>query len=163
MTGIRPTRMRQNGRMFLNVFSVALVLLLIFSACSADWWVGDGRGDWTLDLCAGYCISRINSREILIGYKENPNDAGASIVITNFFITAYQMHDPYICLEGIKTRSLSASDEELKNGPLCYYLIDTTNGDIIGPFDLEVSLADYCAAIKLDISDGWEQIDDKSS
>lgn len=155
LNGLLPIRIQLNGRMLLKVTIAALVLILFLSACSVEWWVGDGRGDWTLDLIEGYGISKINSMEILLIHKENPNDSGGSIILPNYFVIAYQLHEPYIYLEGIHTQGISASEDELSNMVLSYYLVDTTNGEVIGPFESCDDFVERCCSLGLEIEDEW--------
>lgn len=155
LNGLLPTRIQLNGRMLLKVTIATLVLILFLSACSVDWWVGDGRGDWTLDLYEGYGISKINSNEILLVHKENPNDSGGSIILPNYFVIAYQLHEPYICLEGIRTQEISVSEDELNDMVLSYYLVDTTNGEVIGPSESHDDFVERCSSLGLEIEDEW--------
>lgn len=155
LNGLLPTHIQQNGRMLLKATIAILVFTLFLSACSAEWWVGDGRGDWTLDLYEGYAISKINSNEILLIRKENPSDSGGSIILPNYFVTAYQLCKPYICLEGIHTQKISASEEELNDMVLNYYLVDTTNGEGIGPFESYDDFIKRCSSLGLNIEDEW--------
>lgn len=155
MNGLQPTPIRQNGRMFLKLTAVALIVILFLSACSSDWWVGDGRGDWTLDLCKGYAICKINSREIVLVYREDPNFPGGEFALPNFFVVAYQMYEPYICLEGIRTQKLSASEDELNRMELSYFLVDTTNAEVAGPFETHDDFAEYCSSVGLEVKNEW--------
>ena len=155
LNGLQPIRTQQNGQLIIKATIVIVVVALLLSACSADWWVGDGRGDWTLDLYSGYAISKINSKEILLIYKENPNNSGGSIILPNYFIMAYQLHEPYIFIAGIHTQGLSASEDELNNGMLSYYLIDASDGKVIGPLETHNDFADCCNSLGLDLKDEW--------
>ena len=159
MNGMQLTHTQPNGKMPLKLTITIIIIALLLNGCAIDWWVGDGRGDWTLDLYGGYAISKINSREILLIHKENPNDTGGSIVIPNFFVTAYQLHEPYIYLEGISTQKMSATDEELERMALRYYVMNAINGDIIGPFDSFDGFLKHCNSIKMEISEAWQNID----
>ena len=155
LNGLLPTHIQQNGRMLLKATIAILVFTLFLCACSADWWVGDGRGDWTLDLYEGYAISKINSNEILLIHKEDPNNSGGSIILPNYFVIAYQLHKPYICLEGIHTQGLSASEDELNDMVLNYYLVDTTSGEEFGPFESYDDFIERCSSLGLNIEDEW--------
>ena len=155
LSGLLLTRIQQNGRMLLKMTIPTLVLLLFLSSCAADWWIGDGRGDWTLNLYEGYGISKINSNEILLVHKENPNDSGGAIVLPNYFVIAYQLHQPYIWLEGIHTQGISASEDELNDMVLSYYLVDTTNGELIGPFESYDDFIELCSSLGLEIENEW--------
>lgn len=155
MNGSPLTHIQQNGRMLLKMTLIAVILSVLFCGCSSYWLVGDGRGDWTLDLKEGYAISRINSREILLIHKENPDDAGGEIVISNYFITAYQLYEPYICLEGIKTQGMAASEDELNNMVLSYYIIDTTSAEVIGPFESQNGFIEHWSSLGINLEEEW--------
>ena len=158
LNGLLHIRTRQNGWILCKVTLAVLVLTLFTSGCSADWWVGDGRGDWTLDLNEGYAISKINSNEILLVHKANPNDSGGSIVLPNYFVTAYQLHESYICLEGVRTREISISEDELYDMALSYYLVDTTNDEVLGPFESRDDFVKRCSSLGLEMEDEWMEI-----
>lgn len=139
----------------MKVLSLVLLCAMLFSGCSAYWWVGDGRGDWTLDLYNGYAISKINSKEILFVHKENPTDSGGSIVLSHYFVTAYQLYEPYICLAGIRTQGLSISDEELNSSIVSYCLVDTTTGKVSRLYTSIDAFIQYCDSIGLQINNEW--------
>lgn len=160
LNGLLPIRIQLNGRMLLKVTIAALVLILLLSACSVGWWIGDGRGDWTVDLYEGYGISKINSNEILLVHKEKPNDSGGSIILPNYFVIAYQLHKPYICLKGIRTQKISASEDELNDMVLSYYLVDTTKGEVIGPFESYNDFVERCSSLGLEIEDEWIKVNE---
>ncbi len=153
MKGSLLTHILQNGRKLLNAAIAMLVLTLFLSSCSAEWWLGDGRGDWYLELINGYCIDKVNSKEIVILNKKNP--VGQRFVVPNYFVTAYQLHEPYICLEGIQTQKLPISEDELNARVLSYYLIDTTNDEVMGPYESCDAFAEHCSSLALEIDDEW--------
>lgn len=132
----------------------SLLCLALLTGCSADWFVGDGRGDWTIDLCAGYSINKINSNQILVGYRKRP-DAPGHIVISNYYVTAYQIQGSYICLQGIRTQVSCITEEERTGGRLCYYLIDTVSGETYGPYLSYQEYTEYCAMIPLELGQEW--------
>lgn len=158
MSGLQLTHTLQNGSKLLKATIIVIVFTLLLNGCSIDWWVGDGRGDWTLNLQGGYAISKINSNEILLVHKNNPNDSGGTIVIPKYFVVAYQLYESYICLAGIRTQKISASEDELRETVLAYYLVETTNGEVVGPLKSYDELADYCSTIGLEINDKWINI-----
>ena len=132
-----------------------LLCIILLTGCSSDWLVGDGRGDWTLELCAGYAVSRINAHEILVGHKNKPDAPGYEIVIPNYFVTAYQIQKPYICFQGIPTQGSCITDEERLNGKLSYYLIDTVSGEVNGPYPSYIDFLEYCRTIPLELTQEW--------
>ena len=150
MNGLQHTSIQPNGRQFLKLALITLAMLFL-CGCSPDWWVGDGRGDWTLDLREGYAISKINSHEILFVHKDNPNDTGGTIVIPNYFIVTYQIHKQFICLEGIRTQGPSVSEEELDEMQLSYYLVNTNDGKVEGPYEDYDSFVNYCISVGVEI------------
>ena len=95
---------------------------LLLCSCSLDWWLGDGRGDWTVDLFEGYAVSKINSREIILVHKDDPDATGGSIILPNFFVTAYQLHKPYVCIEGFFT-TWNIKRGSARNHSVCCYVI----------------------------------------
>ena len=162
MIGTHHTHIRQNGPMCRNVVAMMLAFSLCLSGCSTDfydWLVGDGRGDWTQNLISGYCLVKVNSRCIEIGYKDHPDDTNSSDVIPCYFITAYQIKEPYIALEGIPTQKFSITDEELETRELNYYLIDTTTGIVNGPYETMDAMIEYCSSLAVDISSAWVKVD----
>ena len=155
LNGLQPIRIQQNGQWIIKATIAIVVFALLLSACSAEWWFGDGRGDWTLDLYGGYAITKINSKEILFIFKEDPNDSGGSIIIPNYFVLAYQLYESNIFLAGINTQGMSASEDELNNGALSYYLVDAVNGKVIGPIESRDEFGDCCSSWGLELKDEW--------
>ena len=158
MICMQRTHIQLNGKMCRRMITMILACSLLLSGCSTDfcdWLVGDGRGDWTLDLISGYCIVKVNSRCIEIGYKDDPEDSSCSNVIPLFFVTAYQIEDPYIAIEGIPTQKFSITDEELVSRNLNYYLIDTVKGTLDGPYETMDDFNIHCASFGLKIEDEW--------
>lgn len=155
MNGMLHIRTKQNGQMF-RKFTVFVVLLsLILSGCSTKSVDGMGRGDWTIPLFNEYAIEKVNSSQIVISLKDSPSYVGASIVISNYFVTSFQLHDPYICLRGIETQSEFISEDELRSRVLVYYLINTNDHKITGPFEVEKDYTDYCSSIPLSLHEYW--------
>lgn len=135
---------------------VALVFLMFFlNSCSSNWFVGDGRGDWSTELLGGFYITKVNSYEILVTYKETPTDVSATIVVPKYFVVSYQVQGSYIALKGIKTEGTVASKKELNDMILSYYIICVENSEILGPFDTYDEFYDKCKTLELDITCDW--------
>lgn len=160
MRGLHNTSIRHNGLILHKVVAVILCLISL-SGCSNEWWVGYGRGDWTVDLCNGYAITKVNSQSIHLIYKENISDSGGSFVIPgNYFVQSYQLLEPYIFLEGIHTAKSFATDDELKNCVQIYYVVDTETHEIIGPLENYEDLKAKCSVLNLDLDDNWTHTKD---
>lgn len=157
LNGMLPIHMRHNGQMLIKVIIVVLIAVLLLSGCSRDWIAGDGRGDWTVELCAGYSIVKINSRQICLGYKESLDAPGSSIIISNYFVTAYGMSDSYIFLKGIQTKEHTISNDERHNPEFVYYLVNTTDDDVIGPFEAYDDFLKLCSSLGLEIETEWNR------
>lgn len=149
-----------NGQILIKAVIVIIALSLLLGGCSAKWWVGDGRGDWTLDVCSGYYISKINSREILFVHKAKPDDSGSKIIIPNYFVTAFQTQEPYIFLEGIQTEKITISDDELDRREIKYYIVNSIDGTVIGPFETYDALLHMCNSLALEIQDEWSKTEE---
>lgn len=136
---------------------VGLIAFLLGGCSDATdyWWVGDGRGDWTLELCSGYAISKINSRQIALIHRENPESRGGSFVIENYHVVGYRLHEPYLCVEGIRTAGRTATDEELTSAALSYCLVDTASGQVFEPTESYGKFAKICGIYGLDTDEEW--------
>ena len=157
MNGMRHTHIQQIGHWYIKLGVIILICVLFFSSCSSYWLVGDGRGDWDYEIYEGYCIDKINSRQILLTHRNNPEDSGGTIIISKYFVTNYQLQEPYILVEGINTQSNSISDEELNNSVLTYYIVDTINGEVVGPLASYVELEEQCSVLSIDIDSEWNK------
>lgn len=172
MSGVRHIRILRSGRRLNNLIIIILAFTLFLSACSyngqlkselSEFFFGDGRGDWSFELCSGYSIIKTNTKRVTLGYKEDPDDLGWSHVISNnYFITSYQMYEPYIILEGIQHKDTFISEDELSNAILSYYFVDTNDGESVGPFESYDDLEEYCCSVGLGLGE-WIKIDSNSS
>ncbi len=154
MRGMQHIKSPLTGKLLIKCIAQIFVLGFLLTGCSAEWWAGYGRGDWSIPIHNGYEITKVNSSEILLTYKENPDDTSCSIVIPYFYITAYQIQEQYILLEGIPTQNSMASDEELATELRSYYLINTTTGEITRPLSSQ-SLNDECEKLCLEPDEEW--------
>ncbi len=140
-----------------------IVLVLLFAAVSVTLsgcrylLIFAGRGDYEIELFNGYYITRVNSRCIVLSYKDDPEASGSSAGLDRFFITGYQLYEPYIGLAGIDTHDVYITDEELDLRVTTYYLIDTVQGNVAGPFESIDAYTQYCATLNLDVREGWIQ------
>ena len=156
MTGMQSIHITRSGKKFLKVFSVILALSFVLSACSYEDLLGAGRGDFTLDLCGGYGIAKINSKSIIFIKRNEKNpDILSDALEENFFVLGYQMEKPYIFLQGILPRNGLITDAELEARQLSYYVVNSATDEIAGPFRSYDSFAEHCASLSINISDEW--------
>ncbi len=156
MSGMQHIPIQQNGKTSIKaLLIISLVLMLTLSSCTSYWFVGDGKGDWSFELIDGYYITKVNSREILITYKENIDQVGSTIVLPKYFVIAYQITESYILLDGIKTEGNAISDLEFKDMLSCYYIISTKNHEILGPFNSYDEFYNKCEVMKIQVTDNW--------
>ena len=124
---------------------------------------GDGRGDWTIKLTEQYSICRINKTEIFITYRENPEQLLQDSVLPNFSIVSYQMVNEYICLDGYERTEQINNDRNKQYNIKAYYLINTIDHNIYGPFRSDEEFFQFCKEISLIISPIWNRTRDKGS
>ena len=137
--------------------AILLVITIIsaFSGCYPKWLLEYGRGDWTLPLINGYQINRINGHRIVLDYKENLDDISSHTILNYYFVKSYQIYDEYIFLEGISTKEDRISDSELENNDLTYYVVNTLNHDIAGPYETLDELEKMCSENALKLEEKW--------
>ncbi len=167
MTGMQHTHTQQNGRMSIDVVAISLICVIVLSGCSStfmEWFVGDGRGDWSVQLIDEYVLFKTSSRSVEICRRENPTDTNCSFVMTTpFFVTAIQVDDPFIAVEGIPTSGPFITEEELRTDTRHYYLIDADGDNLYGPYvDLDAFL-DYCISVGYESNEIWIKVNSKSS
>ncbi len=132
----------------------AIIALLAY--CPIEQWVGNGRGDWEKELCNGYAITKINNSQIVLTYHEDDR-IGSSILIDNYFITAYQNCDPYIFVRGIPTQDGYLSENDVDKGMIVYYFIDSLEHSLAGPFESFEALQAFGNEQSVTFSETWEK------
>ena len=153
MNGMQHMNTQQSGHRLLSLISAILTMLLFFNSCAG------GRGDYTIELLNGYAVSKINSREMLFGKKDGITETSYTIVISHYFVKAFQLHDPYILLQGIETKELCISDEELEANKRVYYFVDSSSENIVGPFETIDQLSTCCNLYEIVLLDEWTSIE----
>ncbi len=156
MSAPRPVRTLANRRALIRLLSITLLVCICvsLSGCSLHSLVGDGRGDWTLELFGGYGIVKVNAYCInLVRLLED--GAGSTYIIPNFFVQGFQTSEPYILLKGIRCEGEFATDEELKSTDYSFYLFNTADGMLAGPYASFDELAHSCADYALLVQDTW--------
>ena len=155
MIGNQDLRIKPNGRKLIETISLLLVAVLVLGGCSAIELPEMGQGDWQIELIDGYYVTRVNSRAIKLTYKEKEDSLSSSIVLPNYYIKSYQIYKSFICLEGIRTEGRFATEEELENYSLSYYLVNTINNDTKGPFETLEEFKDICSSSEIHLIQEW--------
>lgn len=156
MSDSRPVRTLASRRALIRLLSVTLLLCICvsLSGCSLHSLVGDGRGDWTLELFGGYGIVKVNAYCINL-VRQLEDGAGSTYIIPNFYVLGFQTSEPYILLKGIRCENTFATDVERSSTDYSYYLFNTANGMLAGPYASFDELASFCADHALLVQDTW--------
>lgn len=133
--------------------TIAVLLLIAFALA-----VCGCQGDWRYDLIGGYAITRINSKCICLVYYEEPDGPG-SYVIENFFVTDFCRNERFIGVQGIPTADIFAADEELAQTERCFYLVDTVDGNVYGPYSGREEWMAQCHAVGAEDLPAWRSTD----
>ena len=148
MSGMQHIQFIDRGRSFVKPLFLIVVILALLSSCAT------GRGDRYINLVNGYTIDIVNSREVLIVHR-SPDMPGNTLVIPNYFVTAYQVHETTIFLESIKMQGDSISNEELEKHITSFFLIDSVLHQVRGPFKSLAELEDYCTLHRITLPANW--------
>ena len=156
MLASRPVRILANRRALIKLLSVALLLCICVSlaGCSPYWLVFAGRGDWTLELFGGYAIVKVNSYCINL-VRLLDDGAGGTYIIPNFYVLGFQTSEPYILLKGIRCENTFATDVERSSTDYSFYLFNTADGMLAGPYASFDELAHSCTDYALLVQDTW--------
>ena len=111
-----------------------LIALLSTIGCKSRYADHFPRGDWYYDLSANYRLNRVNSKMLIIEKKDG------SGVIDHFFVTGFSFYDEKIMVKGIHTEDIFVSNEELEQQILVFYVIDTSNDALLGPYATELDM-----------------------
>lgn len=114
------------------------MLIFILSSCA-------GANDWIYQLPNGYEIWHINSKEIVIKYRgENETSSEISSFIKEFSYDA----------QYVFTRNISSIDENnIFNES--YYILDTINHKLYGPFYELIDFKNAINNLGCDLPDIW--------
>ena len=108
---------------------VMLLCGMVLAAC-----VGPGRNDWQYNLPNAYCIQYINSRDILL--KDTDARSSSSSIVIDRYVTAFCYNDRFVGLQCVDVPQDAA--EEIDRTHPDFYLVDTQDDAVYGPFTEEV-------------------------
>lgn len=148
MRGMLHIPILRNGNLLSKGTAIVIILSVILCGCAG------GQGDWSKDLYNGYSITRFNSDTIMLINDDQPVTPYA---IMCFYITEYQLHEPYIFLKGIQTKHQAITEEERDNNSITYYIVHTETDEIIGPIDSFDAFIKQCNQLSLVVTkdEGW--------
>lgn len=130
-------------------FLCAAAAVMTLTSCGFGF--GPGFQDWSYDLSNGYQVLRVNTREILIGYKE----PGGSVITqktqkngeiepcgVDSYVSEFCTGDRFV---GAQQAAVPSVGDKVDLSNPRYYLIDTKNQKVFGPFRTQ---GDYESACK---------------
>ena len=143
---------RRNGNIKLCFFIFIIVIFsIVFSACST---FNFGSNDWKYDkLPNNYQVWQINSNDIVIGKY-----MGVSLdIIIETYVIEFCFNDMYIGvkqIQGKAEQTYKDIEDETNSLTPNYYIIDTKNDIVFGPYDI----AEYqqkCENLNIDDFSQW--------
>lgn len=135
-------------------YSSILICTLLLSSCSA-WLENEDWENYGIVLVEKYYITAPERDRVKFS-KENDNISGVyQYLIPNCHVEAYYIHENYICISGIHTEAIQASDEELENGKIEYYLFNIETESLEGPYENFDTFEAHCNTKGFSVVDKW--------
>lgn len=125
-----------------NSTFLLIFITLMISAC------GPGLGDWEVDLPNDYAVHHINGQDIRI--SDNDNGYHPEKARIDSFIKEFSSDDRYVfarTIESIKNNDLSLEK---------YYVIDTLENKLHGPFDSLKAFENFIISNDLILPENWK-------
>ena len=144
----------QNWKLRIGLIVSILFLAIYLCFCASEQW-SSNCNDRTVELFEGYEISKGDTTAIKLVQKDESNEKKRNTVISNYFVTGYQTHEPYVCLMGIHTWNEQISKYELNTGLPCYYLVDCENDTVTGFYHSYAEFDEYCKMQNIQLNAEW--------
>ncbi|MDD3242185.1 MAG: DUF3997 domain-containing protein [Eubacteriales bacterium] len=122
-----------------------LLCLALLSACA----IGPGASDWRYVLPNGYEMWRVNGCSIVIGYSQD--DSGLEERI-GAYVCAFCADERYV---GAQQVTPPETSDALDTSAPRYYLLDTQEGQLYGPYAQESEYLAQCAALGIQGLNDW--------
>ena len=116
------------------LLTISLMTLGIFSSGNLN-----PRGDWSFPLENGYEVWRLNSREIVVCWREDPEKPSASTVIESY-VAEIAVTDGWLSAKRLDSPQGTAAQ---------YYLLDMGEKSLFGPYETEADLETQKASLGL--------------
>lgn len=135
------------------VFLALLCTIMFFSGCSTESLNWNPQGDWMYELCRGYYISRSSSSSIALVKEQK---IGYSYVVEEY-VTCFCYNDDFIAVRKLVIPEHTMFEDIMKMdfSMAMYYLINTQNDDVLGPFSDKESFEIACSKQKTEILNEW--------
>ena len=125
-----------------------IITLLLLCSCASP-----GTQDWSYPLPNDYEIWRINSKSIVIGYKD-PNSTGLDTSQgIDEYVFEFCYNERFVCAKQIGVPR--ESHRPTRGDNPSYYVIDTLNQEVFGPFDSEGLFILELARLRITDLTGW--------
>lgn len=131
-----------------TVIRIILLVLALILLC------GCGLSDWEYKLMEGYAITRCNSEEIYLTHRES-EDAGGSILLPNYRVTAACANERYIGIQAIRCKGLDEYEQGIAMGGSAFYLVDAINHEVYGPFASQTEYDAKCSELSAGDMESW--------
>ena len=158
MSGQQHSHKPRSGKQILSLIILILVACSIFWGCTdqvASVLPGPGRADWEVQLSDQYYIIKANSSSKKL-CKTTDTPGLYENVLSYFYVTKYCVFEPFICVEGIPTEEIFASEEERTSDKRQYYLLNVQEGTLYGPHDTENTLIESALTNDIELTLVWE-------
>ena len=116
------------------LLTISLMTIGVFSSGSYN-----PRGDWSYPLENGYEVCRLNSREIVICWREDPEKASASTVIESY-VAEITVTDGWLSAKRLDSPQGTETQ---------YYLLDMEEKTLFGPYETTADLEAQKASLGL--------------
>ena len=142
------------------LFVVCCSLCLLSMGCD----FGNPTGDWEYeDLPNGYGVWRINSKCISLQYHIEELSKGSrhSSTIIPAYVSAVCNNDRYIAVRWTNPEEIDFNDVSGHDFSTAkYYVVDTSNDTIYGPYDTEEEYHDQCQELAIENMSDWLSVFD---
>ena len=157
MSGFLPTP--KNLILRRRISSLLLFSLLIVSLCGCSILRWNPRGDWQYsDLPNGYSLYRVNSESIELCYHTRGTNAQSFLPT---YISAICNNERYIAVRWTDPNEIDFENiEDHDFSTAKYYIVDSSNDSIYGPFDSEEEFVKQCEELSVGALSEWISVFD---
>ena len=157
MRGASIIKKNTTRRRNIIVLICCLFISICLSFCSCK--IESPTGDWSYDLPNEYSIQRLNPRQIVLVSSRGIRIDGQNAVTHNrieSYITSFCTDGKYVAV-----RHVNPSEVDFENysgntfDKAAYFLVDTSNDELYGPFDTLDDFNNCCELIGVGQLSQW--------